>query len=70
MIGGFIKDAREKKHFSKVDLSRELDLLGVPITPPEIYRMETNRMIIKDFELVALCVALDVNLNDLKKFLE
>lgn len=70
MIGGFIKDAREKKNISKADLSIELDLLGVPITAVEIYRMETNRMIIKDFELVALCTALDVDLNDLKKFLE
>lgn len=69
MIGGFIKDAREKKNISKADLSIELDLLGVPITAVEIYRMETNRMIIKDFELVALCTALDVDLNDLKKFL-
>ena len=33
-----------------------------------IYRIENNQMIVKDFELVAFCIVLDINFNDLKKF--
>lgn len=70
IIGHLIKKAREKKGFTKVDLSRELELLGVAISPKELYRIETNKMIVKDFELVACCIVLDINFNDLKEFFE
>lgn len=70
IIGNLIKKSREKKGFSKVDLSRELELLGVAISPKELYRIETNKMIVKDFELVACCIILDINFNDLKELFE
>ena len=70
LIGNLIKNAREKKKFSKVDLCRELELLGVAMSRNEIYRIEKNKMIVKDFELVAFCIVLDINFNDLKDFFD
>ncbi len=70
IIGNLIKTAREKKKFTKVDLCRELELLGVEMSRNEIYRIEHNQMIVKDFELVAFCLVLDINFDDLKKFFD
>ena len=70
LMGKFIKEAREKKHFSKSDLHRELELLGIEMSRNELYRIENNKMIVKDFELVAFCIVLDINFNDLKDFFD
>ena len=70
IIGQLIKSARIKKKYTKVDLCRELELLGIEMSRNEIYRIENNQMIVKDFELVAFCIVLDINFNDLKKFFE
>lgn len=70
IIGNLIKTAREKKHYTKVDLCRELELLGIEMSRNEIYRIEKNKMIVKDFELVAFCIVLDINFNDLKDFFD
>lgn len=66
LIGQIIKKARQKKKFSKVDLCRELELVGIEMSRNEIYRIENNKMIVKDFELVAFCIVLDINFDDLK----
>lgn len=70
LVGTLIKNAREKKKFTKVDLCRELELLGIEMSRNEIYRIERNQMIVKDFELVAFCIVLDINFNDLKNLFE
>lgn len=70
IIGTLIEQARKKKKYTKVDLCRELELLGVGMSRNEIYRIEKNKMIVKDFELVALCIVLDINFNDLKNFFD
>lgn len=69
VVGDLIKSARKKKHYTKVDVSTKLDLLGVSLTRAEIYRIETFGMIVKDFELIALCIVLDINYDDLKKLI-
>ena len=70
LIGNLLKTAREKKKYTKVDLCRELELLGIEMSRNEIYRIEKNQMIVKDFELVAFCIVLDINFNDLKQFFD
>lgn len=69
VVGNLIKQARKAKNYSKVDLSTKLDLLGVSLSRAEIYRIETFGMIVKDFELIALCIALELNYEDLKKLI-
>ena len=68
IIGQLIKSARIRKNYTIVDLCRELELLGIEMSRNEIYRIENNKMIVKDFELIAFCIVLDINFNDLKKF--
>ena len=70
IIGTLLKTAREKKHFSKVDLCRELELVGVEMSRNEIYRIEKNQLLVKDFELVAICLVLDIQFEDLKKLFD
>lgn len=60
VIGEIIKEYRIKKKLSKNELSRQLQLHAVYIDRTELNRMETGRMIIKDFELIALFETLDI----------
>ena len=55
---------------SRADVSRELDLIDVPINPDELYRIERQNMILKDYELIAICMILDIDYNDLIKVIK
>lgn len=70
VISNLIKEYRVKKGLSKIEVCRLLQLHAVYLDPTELNRMETNRMIIKDFELIALCKVLDIDYNDLKNTIE
>ena len=70
VIGNLIKEHREKKRYSKMELSRKLELLGIELDRFELYKIETCRKSVKDFELIALCVVLDINFDELKKLIE
>ena len=69
VVGELIKSARLKKKYSKVDVSTKLDLLGINLTRAELYRIENFGMIVKDFELIGLCIVLDINYEELKKLI-
>lgn len=66
IVGECIFEARKKKKYTKADLHRKLELIGVELGRNEIYRIENNMMIVKDFELVALASVLDIDLNIFK----
>lgn len=68
--GNLIKQYREKRNYSKADLSRKLQLLGINIDGTEIKRIEDGVQVLKDFELIALCVVLQINYEDLKKLID
>ena len=70
VIGNLIKEYREKKHYSKMELSRKLELLGIELDRFELYKIETCKKSVKDFELIALCIVLDINFDELKKLVE
>ena len=65
--GKIIEKYRKSKNMSRADVSRELDLIDVPINPDELYRIERQNMILKDYELIAICMILDIDYNDLIK---
>ena len=67
LSGEFIKEKRLIKKLNRTDLARELQLIGLNATVDFIYRVETNRVILKDFELIAFAIVLELDLNDLKK---
>ena len=68
-FGEIIEYYRIKRKFSRADLSRELDLIDVPISPDELYRIEKQKMILKDYELVAICSILDIDYKELEELL-
>lgn len=68
--GPLIEYYRNKIGYSRADLSRELDLIGIPISGDELYRIEKQKKILKDFELVAICSILEIDINKLKKIVE
>ena len=66
LAGNFIKKSREKKGISRVQLSIKLELLAIYLDRSEIYKIEENKLPIKDFELIGISKALDIDLNKLK----
>ena len=70
VIGNLIKIHREKKHYSKMELSRKLELLGIELDRIELYKIETAKTSVKDFELIGLCIVLDIDFEELKKLVE
>ena len=48
--GKIIKKYRKSKNMSRADVSRELDLIDIPINLDELYRIERQNMILKDYE--------------------
>ena len=70
IAGVMIKEAREKKKMTKVELSKKLELYSIDINTDELLLIEKNQLLIKDFELAALSVVLDIDLNNLKNHLD
>ena len=67
--GDLIKKYRTAMDYTKADLSRLLDLLGISMDVTEINRVETNRQVLKDFELIGFIKILNISLDDLKKLI-
>lgn len=69
VAGELIKSARTKKGLSRTNICEKLQLHAVYVDRIQLYRMETGQMIIKDFELIALCKVLNIDYNDLKNII-
>lgn len=67
IVGDIIRKNREKMHYSKTELSHKLELLGVELDRFELYKIENSKTIVKDFELVALCIVLNIDFNEIKE---
>ena len=44
--GKIIEKYRKSKNMSRADVSRELDLIDIPINPDELYRIERQSMLL------------------------
>ena len=66
----FLKSARESKSMTKVELCKRLELEGVYINRDELCKIESNKQSLKDFELIAISKILNIDLNNLKDYLE
>jgi len=69
LSGEIIKEVRENKGLSKSEVCRRLQFYAVQLDSQQLYRIETNKMVLKDFELIALCQVLDIDANSLKELL-
>lgn len=70
VIGNLIKEHRESKGYTKILLSHKLELLGIELDRFEIYKIENGKTSVKDFELIALCIVLDIKMEELKNLIK
>lgn len=66
--GEYLKIKRLNKKLNRTEMARELQLLGLNMSIDDIYRIETSRVLLKDFELIAFAMVLDIDLNELKLY--
>lgn len=69
IIGELLKMKRKQKGYSLEQLSAKLALMGITLYGNDLYLIENSKRIVKDFELVALCLLLDIQFDDLKSFI-
>lgn len=62
-----ISKNREEKNLSLEKLSNKLQLVGVTLYPNDIFLIEKGQRIVKDFEIVAICKVLDINILDIQE---
>ena len=67
VIGNLVKKYREEKKYTKAQLSQKLELLGIELDRFELYKLENGLSSVKDFELIGLCIVLDINFDEIKK---
>lgn len=65
IIGKNLKKYRKLRNFSQEDLCRELELIGLTMYKADIYEIENNKRLVKDFELKAFCMVLNISADEL-----
>lgn len=64
--GKLIRKARIENNLSLEKLSNKLELIGITLYPNDLYLIENEKRIVKDFELVALCKILNIEIAKIK----
>ena len=67
LVGPIIKQKRIEKGYSLEKLSSKLLLLGINIPVTCLHRIENNQRTVRDYEICALSVALEVEVSELLK---
>ena len=70
VVSNLITQKRKEKKMSYSDLSNKLQLLGISLYKNDLFLIEKNRRIVRDFELIALCQVLNIYYNELSKLIE
>ena len=65
LIGPIIKEKRVEKGISLEKLSSKLLLIGINIPVTCLHRIENNQRTVRDYEICAIAVALDVEVSEL-----
>ena len=65
VIGPILREKRINKKISFETLSSKLLLLGINIPVTCLHRIENNQRTVRDYEICALSVALDIDVNEL-----
>ncbi len=66
-IGENLRRIRLEKHFSQADLIKDLNLMGISMYKNDIWRIETNQRVVKDYELWGFVQVLNISFEDLFK---
>lgn len=67
--GEVIKKILQEKDITKENLCRKLQLMGINIDRWHLYDILDCKVILKDFELIAISKVLNIDLNELKNML-
>lgn len=65
LIGPILRKKRNEQHMSLEMLSSKLLLLDVNIPVTSLHRIENNQRTVRDYEICALAVALNIEVSDL-----
>lgn len=65
VIGRNIKKYRELRGFTQRELSNKIALLGIDIYHSDISQIENQKLLLKDFEIIAFCKVLNVSYEQL-----
>ena len=65
IVGINLKRYRELNNISQEQLCNKLALLGITLYKNDIYRIENNKRIVKDFELWGIAKTLNLKIEDL-----
>lgn len=65
VIGKNIKKYRELRNLTQRDLSNKIALLGIDIYHSDISQIENQKLLLKDFEIIAFCKVLGVTYDQL-----
>lgn len=65
IIGPILRKKRKEKNFSFEQLSNKLQLPGINIPVTCLHRIENNQRTVRDYELCALAIALDIDIKEL-----
>ena len=65
VIGLILREKRINKKISFETLSSKLLLLGVNIPVTSLHRIENNQRTVRDYEICAISVVLDIDVSEL-----
>ncbi len=65
IIGKNVKKYRNQKGYTQEQLCQQLDLLGLNLYHSDIYLIENNKRIVKDYEAFALAKIFGITLDEL-----
>ena len=61
VIGRNIKKYRELRGLTQRELSNKIALLGIDIYHSDISQIENQKLLLKDFEIIAFCKVLNIS---------
>lgn len=70
IAGKYIEKVLEEKNMTKESLCQKLQLSGINIDRVHLYRIINGNVILKDFELIAICKILEIDFNNLQNLIE
>ena len=65
IIGPILRQKRKELNISFEQLSNKLLLLGINIPVTCLHRIENNQRTVRDYELCALAITLNIDIKDL-----
>jgi len=65
VVGKNIKKYRELRQYTQRELSDKIALLGIDIYHSDISLIENNKLLLKDFEVIAFCKVLGISYDQI-----